>query len=136
MERLLVLPAYPGPMISQFRLPARTPFKPHSRPYGSSSILLSRLQRMRHCRMQPWPRQGRLPAGLTLSSAGILSGTPIGLGTVSFTIQVTDSFATQQQAVRTFSLTVASILAISTVSVPNALQNSAYSQQLQNVGGA
>jgi hypothetical protein len=30
---------------------------------------------------------------------------------------------------------VASILSISTASVPNALQNSAYSQQLQNVGG-
>ncbi len=82
-----------------------------------------------------WISQGRLPAGLSLSRAGVISGTPIALGTVSFTVQVTDSFTPQQQAVRTFSITVASILSISTASLPNALQNSPYSQQFQNVGG-
>ena len=34
---------------------------------------------------------GELPAGLTLSTAGILSGTPAGSGTYAFTVRVTDS---------------------------------------------
>jgi large repetitive protein len=34
---------------------------------------------------------GTLPTGLTLSTAGVLSGTPTALGTFSFTVTVTDS---------------------------------------------
>ncbi|MBI5734181.1 MAG: putative Ig domain-containing protein, partial [Candidatus Kerfeldbacteria bacterium] len=34
---------------------------------------------------------GSLPAGLTLSSAGVISGTPTTSGTASFTVQLTDS---------------------------------------------
>ena len=36
---------------------------------------------------------GTLPAGLSLSTAGVLSGTPTGTGTVNFTAQVTDNVA-------------------------------------------
>src|SRR6185369_9410296 len=34
---------------------------------------------------------GSLPAGLTLSSAGVVSGTPTAAGTSNFTVKVTDS---------------------------------------------
>ncbi len=47
---------------------------------------------------------GSLPAGLTLSSDGVLSGTPISPGTSQFTAQVTDSNG--RTAIGTFSLTV------------------------------
>lgn len=36
-------------------------------------------------------KAGALPSGLTLSSAGVISGSPSATGTASFTIQVTDS---------------------------------------------
>ena len=42
---------------------------------------------------------GTLPSGITLSSAGVLSGTPASLGTFDFTVQVLDS-ANTQAAVR------------------------------------
>ena len=82
-----------------------------------------------------WTSQDRLPPGLTLTSSGVISGTPIGLGTLTFTVQVADSLVPPQTSSRTFSLTVASALSISTTSLPSAFQNFAYSQQLQNVGG-
>ncbi|MEG9431155.1 beta strand repeat-containing protein [Terriglobus sp. ADX1] len=41
---------------------------------------------------------GSLPAGLSLSSAGVVSGTPTAVGASSFTITATDSQATPQQA--------------------------------------
>jgi hypothetical protein len=37
------------------------------------------------------PGTGSLPPGLSLSSAGVISGTPTQLGTFSFTVQLTDS---------------------------------------------
>ena len=42
---------------------------------------------------------GTLPSGITLSSTGVLSGTPASLGTFDFTVQVLDS-ANTQAAVR------------------------------------
>ncbi|SDF83185.1 beta strand repeat-containing protein [Terriglobus roseus] len=41
---------------------------------------------------------GSLPAGLSLSSAGVVSGTPTAVGASSFTITATDSQTTPQQA--------------------------------------
>ena len=38
-----------------------------------------------------WTSSGTLPPGLTLSSAGVLSGTPTQFGTFSFNVTVTDS---------------------------------------------
>lgn len=43
---------------------------------------------------------GSLPAGLTLSSSGVISGTPLTAGSASFTVQCTDSGAPTPQAVR------------------------------------
>ena len=47
---------------------------------------------------------GTLPTGLSLSSAGVLSGTPTAGGTFSFTLQATDAVALTAQ--KTYSLTI------------------------------
>ncbi len=41
---------------------------------------------------------GSLPAGISLSSAGVVSGTPTSVGASSFTVTATDSEATPQTA--------------------------------------
>ena len=48
---------------------------------------------------------GALPAGLSLSSSGVITGTPTGAGTSNFTVKVTDS--TSASATQAFTLTVA-----------------------------
>ena len=47
-----------------------------------------------------------LPAGLTLSAGGVISGTPTGTGTTNFTVQVRDSSSTVQTAKATLSITI------------------------------
>jgi len=47
---------------------------------------------------------GSLPAGLSLSSSGVISGTPIATGTSSFTVQVTD--ARSQSATASLSIRI------------------------------
>ena len=47
---------------------------------------------------------GALPGGLSLSGAGLLSGTPTNAGTFNFTVQVTD--AASARATNSFSLTI------------------------------
>ena len=76
-----------------------------------------------------------LLAGLSLSNSGVISGTPTGVGTFLFTVQVFDSFKPVQTATRTFSITVAAPLTMTTFSVANAIQNFDYSQQFQASGG-
>jgi hypothetical protein len=56
---------------------------------------------------------GPLPTGLTLSAAGVLSGTPTATGTFSFTVQVVDVGTPQQVATKSFSITVANAYTIS-----------------------
>ncbi|MGC2743002.1 MAG: putative Ig domain-containing protein, partial [Candidatus Angelobacter sp.] len=56
---------------------------------------------------------GPLPAGLSLSTAGVLSGTPTAAGTSSFTVQVVDTGTPQQVATKSFSITVASLYTVS-----------------------
>jgi uncharacterized repeat protein (TIGR03806 family) len=77
---------------------------------------------------------GTLPTGLTLSSGGVLSGTPTAANTVSFTVQVTDS--TGATATKAFTVTINSALSITTSSLPNGNIGTAYSQQtLAATGG-
>ena len=52
-------------------------------------------------------RSGSLPAGLSLSAGGVISGTPTAAGTFSFTVQVTDSGSPAQTQSATASITVA-----------------------------
>lgn len=81
---------------------------------------------------------GTLPSGLTLSSTGVISGTPNGsVGTSSFTVKVTDS-QTPTPATKTANLSITvttAPLTITTSSLLNGAVNSAYSQALQASGG-
>lgn len=76
---------------------------------------------------------GSLPSGLSLSSGGLISGTPDTVETANFTVQVQSGAET---ATRALSITVnaASTLAISTSSLPDASSGVAYSQQLAVTG--
>ena len=77
---------------------------------------------------------GSLPGGLSLSSTGIISGTPTTAGTSSFTVQVADGDGTK--ATKALSITVAAAsLAITTTSLPAAGAGTAYTATLQASGG-
>ena len=81
---------------------------------------------------------GSLPAGITLSSAGVLLGKPTGTGTSSFTVKATDSGvgAAQQSATQALSLTVnPPPLGIATVNLAGGVEGAAYSQMLASTGG-
>ncbi len=76
---------------------------------------------------------GTLPTGITLTSAGVLSGTTIQSGT--FPIVLTASNGVSPDATQSFTLTVATLLQISTSSLPNATPGQAYGPvQLQTIG--
>ena len=76
---------------------------------------------------------GSLPPGLSLSSAGVISGTPTTAGTYTFTVQVSDGIGTVTQSL---SITIGVALSISTTSLPNGYLNIAYSQTLVAAGGS
>ncbi len=82
---------------------------------------------------------GALPAGLTLSTAGTISGTPTASGSFTFTAKVTDSTTpTAQAATESFTITVAAAVTpvtISTGSVSSGQVGTAYSTTLAASGG-
>ena len=80
-----------------------------------------------------WSASG-LPNGLTLSGS-TLSGTPSTAGTASITVTVTDP-TTSLTAQKTLSLTVNSLPAISTSTLPSGTVNKAYSASLAASGGS
>jgi len=80
-----------------------------------------------------------LPAGLFLSAAGAISGTPTAAGTTTFTVKVTDASQGQPgpaSATQLLSIMIVPApLIIITTSLPNATVNVAYSAPLQASGG-
>jgi len=77
-----------------------------------------------------------MPAGLTLSSAGVISGTPTATSSSTLTIKATDTSVPQQTATTTLNLQVVlSTLAITTTSIPQATASITYSTTLQYSGG-
>ena len=77
---------------------------------------------------------GSLPANMTLSATGGLSGTPTAGGTFNFTVQVTDAAA--KTATQSYSLTIAApVISLSPVSLPVGNQNVAYTTTLAAAGG-
>lgn len=82
-----------------------------------------------------WTGSG-LPAGLTLSSAGTISGSPSASGPFSFDVWVTDSSAPPVQGHQIFTITIAQALTIITDSpLPDATAGQAYYGLLQASGG-
>jgi hypothetical protein len=79
---------------------------------------------------------GSLPAGLTLSSSGVITGTPTAAGTVSFTLKVTDSGSPAQTATEALSIAIApSALTITTAALPGGTVGVAYSATVAALGG-
>lgn len=82
---------------------------------------------------------GSLPAGLSLSSAGQISGTPTAAGTSSFTVKVTDSSSPAQTSTKSFSITISNAsvtpVQVTTTSLPDAQQGAVYSTSLTASGG-
>jgi hypothetical protein len=79
---------------------------------------------------------GTLPAGLSLSSSGTISGTPTTVGTYSFTVKVTDSSSPVQTQTHTFAnVTIVAALTITTTAVPNGVVGTAYSVTLAAQNG-
>ena len=78
---------------------------------------------------------GALPAGLTLSSAGAITGTPTAAGTSNFTVQATDSESPGVSATANLSITVVNPLQITTASLPNGAVNVPYSATVAATGG-
>lgn len=80
---------------------------------------------------------GTLPSGLTLSTAGIISGTPAASGTSSFSVTVKDSESTPMTATSTLSMTIAppATLTMATSSLANGTVGITYSATLQANGG-
>jgi hypothetical protein len=76
---------------------------------------------------------GTLPAGLTLTSAGVLSGTPTSTANASFTIRSTDSNGCQNT--RSYLLTpICPTLTVNPTSLPSGTVGTAYSQTLTASG--
>jgi hypothetical protein len=80
-----------------------------------------------------------LPAGLSLSAAGAIAGTPTTAGTTNVTVKVADASQAQQgpaTATQQLSLTIApQKLTITTTTLPNATAGTAYSAPLKASGG-
>ena len=76
---------------------------------------------------------GTLPSSLSLSAAGVLSGTPSASGTFNFTITATDSLSAT--GAQSYSITIAAPVVISTTSLPNGSVALAYNQTISASGG-
>ena len=74
------------------------------------------------------------PAGISVGSGGTISGTATALGTTNFSVKVTDASGASTQA--NYSLqVVAPTITVGPAGLPNATQNTAYSQTLIASGG-
>jgi hypothetical protein len=81
---------------------------------------------------------GTLPAGLTMSATGLISGTPTGPnGTSPFTIKVTDSSNPVQSTTQALSIVInlPAPPSISTTTLPAGVEGTAYSQTVSATGG-
>ncbi len=79
--------------------------------------------------------QGTLPAGLSISSAGVISGTTSTTGTSAITVRATD--ARGCQGFTTIQLSVTTTMSITTASLPNGTEGTAYtSTTLAASGGS
>lgn len=81
---------------------------------------------------------GALPAGITLSAAGLVAGTPTGTGTSNFVARVQNGTATAEAA---FSITVSAApqpvtVTVTTSSLPAGVINQAYNATLAATGGS
>ena len=80
---------------------------------------------------------GTLPAGLTLSATGLLSGTTNAAGTSNFTIRATNAAGDSPDKAYTLTVTAAAVApVITTTTLPGGTANTAYSQTIAATGTA
>jgi hypothetical protein len=80
------------------------------------------------------PGSGSLPSGLSLSSSGLISGTPSIAGTFNFTVQLNDSGSHTAQKALSITITPPA-LEIITLAIPSARKWTAFNYQLAAIGG-
>ena len=79
---------------------------------------------------------GTLPAGLAISTAGVITGTPTGpAGTASFTVSVTDSAKTPATDTQALSIDIVEPLAITTATLVDTSVGVAYNASVVATGG-
>jgi len=78
---------------------------------------------------------GNLPAGLTLSMSGLISGTPTQVTSLPFTVKAEDSRNVTGQMAYTISVTPTATLTIGPATLPQATVGGTYSAQLTASGG-
>ncbi|HLZ13785.1 MAG TPA: Ig domain-containing protein [Candidatus Acidoferrum sp.] len=78
---------------------------------------------------------GSLPPGLKIDTTQTLQGTPSSPGKYTFTIQASDSKTPTLTASQTFTLTIDNNLVLPNSSLPGAVQNIPYLEQIQPAGG-
>ncbi|MBI4750696.1 MAG: SBBP repeat-containing protein [Acidobacteria bacterium] len=77
---------------------------------------------------------GTLPAGLALSTIGVISGTPSAIGTSQFTVQVQEG--NQCRGSQTYTLTISCpSISLSPTTLPGGASGSTYNQSLSASGG-
>ncbi|MGD0065515.1 MAG: putative Ig domain-containing protein [Streptosporangiaceae bacterium] len=76
---------------------------------------------------------GALPAGISLSADGNLTGTPTATGTATFTVKVTD--VNSQSATQVLSITVSAGVSTTFSAPPGAIVGAAYTDTLTATGG-
>jgi hypothetical protein len=78
---------------------------------------------------------GSLPAGLTLTAAGALSGTPTTAGSSTFTVQVADSEKPAVTATQSYTVVVYPTLSITTATLSAANVGMSYTATITATGG-
>ncbi|MCX6460785.1 MAG: putative Ig domain-containing protein [Actinobacteria bacterium] len=78
---------------------------------------------------------GSLPAGLTVTTGGVLSGTPTVAGTSTFTLSVTDNFGRTESKPMQLLVTASPPLAIVTTTLSDGTIGLGYAQLLEATGG-
>lgn len=78
---------------------------------------------------------GSFPPGVTLDKTQTLQGTPSAPGKYTFTIQASDTKTPTLTASQAFTLTVDNNLVLPNTTLPGAVQNVAYLEQIQPAGG-
>ncbi|MBO0492204.1 putative Ig domain-containing protein [Pseudomonas sp. Marseille-Q1929] len=79
---------------------------------------------------------GALPAGLSLSSGGTLSGTPTASGTYNITVTATDANGVTGARAYSFTISAAPTISITPTTLPNPTANVAYTTSLSATGGS
>ena len=79
---------------------------------------------------------GNLPNGLTLSTAGVISGTPIAAGASNFMIKATNSAGSNTKPLSITITTTTVAPTITTATLPDGKTSTAYSAQLEATGTA